>query len=600
MRSVHLLAIELCRFLEEEHIDYVLVGDACTPTSGSAQRIELAIAPEFFPELPLILHKFCHRNDSKLVTCIREQRQTWRCLLSSLNREGRPEFVVLEIFGDLVRRGRLLLSASELLAGRHVESGQLRLRPAFFVAAPAMEFVYYLLRCVHDGELSEEQGHHLRDCWQRDPSGVARQIARFWDPSREGGVVERAAEGDDWSAVRELLPMLRAGVRRRRRLRILDWLHELRQRAREYLRPSGILLACLGPQGIGKADVITALKDRPLAPFINVHTMELRPRIFRPQTKDLHVGQRKQHPRGRIATIAKLMMFAADYWFGYCWQIRPRLVRGMLVVSNRYYDDVLVDPLRYRMARPFAFARALLPWIPRPDLWLVFDAPAGLISSRSKTLTEEESSRQRGEYRRLLRGYENVVVLDARQPLDRVVADAERAIVAHLENRTAEGLHLPLAAPKNPLSTRALLFFCRRRVPLLSRLVRIVFNSDIHCRLPTHIYMPHPYGIVMHSQAAIGERVTIMQQVAIGDKDQGESVAPVIGNDVYIGAGARVLGDVRIGDGVTIGANAVVTQDIPAGVTVVGANRIVDAPGGTPAAGSRSVTPFPIGIQRGA
>ena len=48
-----------------------------------------------------------------------------------------------------------------------------------------------------------------------------------------------------------------------------------------------------------------------------------------------------------------------------------------------------------------------------------------------------------------------------------------------------------------------------------------------------------------------------------------------IGDDVYIGAGARVLGDVRIGNGVVIGANAVVTRDIPPGVTVVGANRIV-------------------------
>jgi serine O-acetyltransferase len=159
-------------------------------------------------------------------------------------------------------------------------------------------------------------------------------------------------------------------------------------------------------------------------------------------------------------------------------------------------------------------------------------------------------------------------------------------------------LRLPLATPQNSVATEVLLFFCRRRVPVLSKLVRILYNSDIYCRLPSHIYIPHPYGIVMHPQAAIGERVTVMQQVAIGDKDQGESVAPVIGNDVYIGAGARVLGDVRIGDGVTIGANAVVTRDIPPGVTVVGANRIVETTARS--GGVRSVTPLPISMQRGA
>lgn len=593
MRSVHLLAIELCRFLEEEHIDYALLGDAAAPAIAGGHRIELVIALEYLEQVPRTLHKFCQQSDAKLVTCTREERLGWRCLLSWLNREERPEFVTVEVFADFVRRGRTLLAGRDLLKDRHLEPGTVRLRPAFFVATPAMEFAYYLLRCVHEGELSDAQGKHLSECWQRDPDGVTEQIARFWELTREGGVVERAAQSGDWDVVREIIPMLRASIRRRQRFRVLDWLYEARARVRDWISPSGLLLACLGPVGVGKASLIAALKERPLAPFRGVHTMELRPKIFRAASQE----GTAQRPRGRLATAAKLLMFALDYWLGYCWQIRPRLVRTMLVVSNRYYDDVLVDPSRYRMRRSVAVARAILPWIPRPDLWLVLDAPSDVISSRNAELSAEESSRQRGEYRRLLRGYENVVVLDAREPLEKLVAAAERAIVSHLESRTAAQLRLPVTTPQNPLATRVLLFFCRRHIPVLSKLIRILYNSDIYCRLPSHIYMPHPYGIVMHPQAAIGERVTVMQQVAIGDKDGGENVAPVIGNDVYIGAGARVLGDVRIGDGVTIGANAVVTRDIPPGVTVVGANRIVETP---PSIGaSRTVTRLPVGAQRG-
>lgn len=66
-----------------------------------------------------------------------------------------------------------------------------------------------------------------------------------------------------------------------------------------------------------------------------------------------------------------------------------------------------------------------------------------------------------------------------------------------------------------------------------------------------------------------------MQQVTIGSKDPGENVAPVIESDVYIGAGAKVLGAVRVGRGAVIGANAVVTRDVPSYCTVVGANRIL-------------------------
>ena len=373
-----------------------------------------------------------------------------------------------------------------------------------------------------------------------------------------------------------------------------------------WLRPDGLLIACLGPNGSGKSSVIAALGARPPAPFGQVHKMELRPRLVRPRrTCPQRPGGRKH--RGRLGTTAKLMMFVADYWLGYWWQIRPKLVRSTLVVSNRYFDDVLVNPGRYRMHRPRAFARLLLPWIPRPELWLVLDAPPEVLRRRGQAVAADEVTRQRGEYRRVLRGHENVVVLDAGQPLDKVIAQAERAIVGQLARRTARRLGLPLEITRNPAATDLLLFFCRRRVPVLTRLVRMVFNSDIQARLPPDIYMPHPYGIVIHAQAAIGRRVTVMQQVTIGGKDPGETIAPLIGDDVYIGVGARVLGDVRIGNGVVIGANAVVTRDVPPGMTVVGANRIISA---SAAAGERggaariapvepSVARFPLGAQRG-
>jgi serine O-acetyltransferase len=105
---------------------------------------------------------------------------------------------------------------------------------------------------------------------------------------------------------------------------------------------------------------------------------------------------------------------------------------------------------------------------------------------------------------------------------------------------------------------------------------------------------------VIHSQAVICNRVTIMQQVTVGDVEQGDSVAPVIGDDVYIGAGARVLGDVRVGDGATVGANAVVTRDIPPGATVVGVNRILPTPMRLASDSQResAVTPFPMSLQR--
>jgi serine O-acetyltransferase len=129
---------------------------------------------------------------------------------------------------------------------------------------------------------------------------------------------------------------------------------------------------------------------------------------------------------------------------------------------------------------------------------------------------------------------------------------------------------------RNPSSTALLLFFCRYHVPLLSKFYRLLHNSDIYCNLKGRdIYMPHPYGIIIHSKTIIGQHVTIMQQVTLGGGKLGINEAPVIEDYVYIGAGAKVLGNVHIGQHAVIGANAVITRDVPAGATVVGANRMI-------------------------
>ena len=81
-------------------------------------------------------------------------------------------------------------------------------------------------------------------------------------------------------------------------------------------------------------------------------------------------------------------------------------------------------------------------------------------------------------------------------------------------------------------------------------------------------------GIVIHNGTRIGKDVVIGHQVTLGGRDL-SSAAPEVGDGVYIGAGAKILGAVRIGVGATVGANAVVTKDVPAGAVVVGGNRIL-------------------------
>lgn len=132
--------------------------------------------------------------------------------------------------------------------------------------------------------------------------------------------------------------------------------------------------------------------------------------------------------------------------------------------------------------------------------------------------------------------------------------------------------------PSNPIASRILLWLARHRWNKLLRLANIILGCDFYAPVPHHIRLPHPNGVVVHSRTRIGRRVTIMHQVTLGEKSLAdEGGFPTIGDDVFIGAGAKVLGRVNIGCGAIIGANAVVTRDVPPGSTVVGFNRVLDA-----------------------
>jgi serine O-acetyltransferase len=77
----------------------------------------------------------------------------------------------------------------------------------------------------------------------------------------------------------------------------------------------------------------------------------------------------------------------------------------------------------------------------------------------------------------------------------------------------------------------------------------------------------HSTGVVINGQVRGGEHIYIEHQVTIGAERR---QSPTLGNDVFIGAGAKVIGPIHIGDGARIGANAVVLSDVPAWSTVAG------------------------------
>jgi serine acetyltransferase len=106
----------------------------------------------------------------------------------------------------------------------------------------------------------------------------------------------------------------------------------------------------------------------------------------------------------------------------------------------------------------------------------------------------------------------------------------------------------------------------------------------INSKIDNTICFPHGfYGVFISQESEIGSGCVIFQQVTIGSntiKGHPRNGAPKIGKNVYIGAGAKIIGNVTIGDNCRIGANCVVVKDMPANTTAVAAStRFIQSEG---------------------
>jgi len=120
-------------------------------------------------------------------------------------------------------------------------------------------------------------------------------------------------------------------------------------------------------------------------------------------------------------------------------------------------------------------------------------------------------------------------------------------------------------------------WFWLRNLSTLARFIssvsRFLTGIEIHpgAQLGKRLFIDHGMGVVIGETAVVGDDVTLYQHVTLGGTGLHKGKRhPTVGNGVIIGSGAKILGNILIGDEARVGANAVVLKDVPNGATVVG------------------------------
>lgn len=188
------------------------------------------------------------------------------------------------------------------------------------------------------------------------------------------------------------------------------------------LAPPTPWIAVMGPDGCGKSTVINLLRERLKLSGIKTSVFHWRPQVLRPGDPSAGpvTNPHGKPPRGLLASMAKLGFLLADWQVGYRFRMARMRAKAQVVLFDRHYFDLLIDPRRYRYGGPAWLARLIGGLIPKPDLLFLLDAPTPVLQARKQEVSAEETERQRQAYRTMVQGLKYGRILDATQPPEQV------------------------------------------------------------------------------------------------------------------------------------------------------------------------------------
>ena len=432
----------LVEVFEEAGVPYCILAGYDHMPEDIGSDIDFMIEPDWNTYLPEILQEVAARSDAHMVQCIQHETTAAYFALARLD-NGVISYLHPDSSTDYRRSGRLWLRAGPMLEERR------RHPNGFWIPSSADAFAYYLIKKIDKQSLSEVQGAELSQRFTEDPAGCERALRRMFFASSARAIV-MAARANNWHSIVMSLPRLLEELQRRASTervgdRLRHWWADKRRLAERITEPTGLSIAFLGADGSGKSTLIERVSTELRESFRQVRYRHLRPGLLTARGSANAGPVLDPHgkpARGTPGSLLKLLHFWADYVVGGVLWLYPMRVRSTLVIFDRYYHDLLADPLRYRYGAPLGPARWLGRMVPYPDLSFVLDVPADVLQSRKQEVPLAESERQRHAYIATAAGLPGARVIDASRPVEEVVERILEQVIEFLERRTAHRLAL--------------------------------------------------------------------------------------------------------------------------------------------------------------
>jgi thymidylate kinase len=373
-------------------------------------------------------------SDWKIVQCLRHEASSYYLVFASVGL-ALPEYLALDIAFDCRRDGCVFYTGAEILAQCELSARSIP------IPSPRIEFGYYVTKKIGKTSINAAQAARLSELWAKDPEGCRIELHRFL-PAGMRGLIEIAANSGNWQAVWATdAATLRNGMRAHMLFThpqafLAYYVSEVSRIIKRILHPTGYVISFMGPDGAGKSTLIEKVEHRLDLVFRGTRKFHLRPYWGSHQRAGPPINSpHAREPRNTAQSVLKIALWFLDYTLGYIVAVSPLKIRSTLVLFDRYFLDIIIDPARYRYGGPAWLAQVVGRIAFHPDLFFVLDAPIEILRSRKIEVSYEESVRQHVAYCKFAEQTKNAVLVDVSKSVEEAVSTVENAILSHLSVR---------------------------------------------------------------------------------------------------------------------------------------------------------------------
>lgn len=399
------------------------------PETNTAKDIDLLVPQDRYIEAAKRLETLASRSGFSRQLVSNYNRISCRTLLSIAG--GVPFSVKFDLLLEpYLWKGALVLSSGEILA-------KSRSLGNFYVKDPVQDGVMLWLKPLLTGRfVKTKYVPRITECARKYPQAFENMLLEILGerlteqlfPLVVSGRVEETARC--WKEVRRTV-WRRTFLRYPARTFYEALRHVCIELKRWFWldrRNSAHWIAVLGPDGSGKSTVIEVLSQQvadllvkdPEEVFVFHHRPAVFPNIRRLlafcskiEKEEDFSSPHRAAPASTLGSLCRILYYWLDYVLGYWVIVRPRLIRGKIILFDRYFHDFLVDPKRSRISLPEWVRKTLFRLTPLPTLSVVLEASPETVYSHKQEIPVNEIERQIKEYRDMAQEAKNLFVVDA-------------------------------------------------------------------------------------------------------------------------------------------------------------------------------------------